>query len=407
VKVTGVGFDKPAAAFTAVFEPINGGPSFPVAVASDPAPTPTTLTLRLPREATALPANTYRVRLRAGADTSVSSEPFTRLARRVVVDTVAGSGAQGLLDGPAAGAQLDRPAAVVAGPAGVLYVADTLNHCIRTVDLAAGVVGTLTPTCRAGFEDGDLARARFSFPRALAVAPDGTLYVAEVGNHRIRRIRLAPGGGGTVDTLAGDGTPGLVDGPGPSARFHAPRGLALAGDGALYVADEENHAVRRVDTATGEVRTVAGDGTAALVDGPAGVARFHSPRGVALGPLGTLYVADALNHAIRRVNTRTGEVTTAAGGDRVSARVLDYPVGVGTAPDGTLYVGDEEGHRLRRVDPVSGAVATLAGEGVAGFRDGEDEAARFSDPIGVSVGPDGVAWVADEENHRIRRVVLE
>ena len=173
--------------------------------------------------------------------------------------------------------------------AGTLYVADSGNHRIRII--AGGQVSTLAGDGTAGFLDGPAISARFNGPVGLALGSDGKLYVADAGNHSIRVIS-----GGQVTTLAGDGTAGYLDGPATGARFNAPAALALDG-GDVYIADTGNQRIRLV--AGGKVSTVAGDNTAGYLDGPAGKARFQDPSGLALLGPKMLVIGDRNNCRLR------------------------------------------------------------------------------------------------------------
>ncbi|HXE71468.1 MAG TPA: hypothetical protein VNO81_02315 [Candidatus Nitrosotenuis sp.] len=219
---------------------------------------------------------------------------------------------------------------------------------------------TLAGGGRPGYRDAVGLRARFDSPSALAVGQDGSVYVADTNNQVIRRI----GPEGKVTTLAGrPGRPGWADGQGSEALFHGPMGLALDADGSLYVADFYNHRIRRVSP-RGEVTTVAGDGRAASRDGPALKGSLKGPRGLALAPGGTLVIAEMLGNRIRTLD-RQGNLGTLAGtgqegvgdGPALQATFL-APASLAVAPDGTVYVGQEANYTLRRITP-QGQVETL------------------------------------------------
>jgi sugar lactone lactonase YvrE len=165
----------------------------------------------------------------------------------------------------------------------------------------------------AGFADGPAATAQFNFPNGVAVAPNGTVYVADRFNNRIRATNPATG---EVTTLAGNGTQGFADGPGNTAQFNDPTGVAVAPNGTVYVADVINNRIRAINPTTGQVTTLAGNGTVGFADGPGNTAQFNDPTGVAVAAGGTVYVADLSNHRIRAINPTTGQVTTLAGGTR-------------------------------------------------------------------------------------------
>lgn len=322
------------------------------------------------------------------------------------VTTLAGSTA-GFADGPGNTAQFLAPTGVAVAPDGTVYVADTTNHRIRTIDPATGQVATLAGTGLAGFADGPGTIAQFNNPFGVSVAADGTVYVADTNNHRIRTINPATGG---VTTLAGTDTAGYVDGPGSTARFNSPFSVAVAPNGTVYVSDYFNHRIREIDPITGEVSTLAGS-SSGFADGPGVDARFNRPAGVAVAPNGTVYVAEHLNHRIRAIDPATGEVSTLAGtgtpgfadGPGNTAQFV-APTGVAVASNGTVYVGDRVNHRIRAIDPASGEVSTFAGTGTAGFADGPSNTAQFDNPSGVAVTPNGTIYVADYGNYRIRKI---
>jgi sugar lactone lactonase YvrE len=270
-----------------------------------------------------------------------------------------------------------------------------------------GVVSTLAGSSK-GFQDGRGTDAMFDYPRGLAVGPDGTVYVADSDNHRIRKISPS----GVVTTFAGS-TQGFSDGVGEGAQFNGPRGLAIDSAGNLYVADRDNNCIREVSP-DGTVSTIAGqrpgEGTETwgYTDGKAGDARFSSPYSLAWSPDGSLYIADVGNNRIRKLSP-DGVVTTLAGSAAGFADGLrpagqfNYLAGLTLGPDGTLYVVDDT--RIRKVSP-KGAVTTLAGSTTQGFLDGTGTGARFTEPYGVAYGPGGILYVSDYDHH-IRKVTLK
>jgi RHS repeat-associated protein len=260
-----------------------------------------------------------------------------------------------------------------------------------------------------GFADGPAAQARFRNLAGIATSADDTIFVADAGNHRIRVVRRQPGGGTptwTVQTLAGDGTAGYRDGPGAQARFNDPQSVAVDAGGDVYVADTGNHRIRRI-APDGVVTTVAGDGVAGYQNGAGAQARFNSPRSLALDPQGNVYVADTGNSAVRFINS-SGQVQTVAGDGTIGMN--DSPNAhfnglAGIAVEGTsvfIYLADSGNHRIRRLD-LSGTVITLTGA-ERGFADGQASAARFADPSGLAVDGSGRIIVADTTNSLVRMV---
>ncbi|RZK55065.1 MAG: hypothetical protein EOO59_10870, partial [Hymenobacter sp.] len=270
-------------------------------------------------------------------------------------------------------------------------------------------VRTLAGTARQrGSADGPGASARFNSPHSVAVGADGTLYVADMDNHTIRKISPA----GLVSTLAGAaGQRGSADGPGSQARFKSPAGLVLAPDGTLYVADAGNSTIRKI-TPAGVVSTVAGAaGRKGTADGTGAAASFTFPHGLALAPGGTLLIADTYAHTIRQFSP-AGLVTTLAGqpgrkgaadGLGTAAR-FSYPSGVAVDAQGNVYVADNGNNTVRKLAP-GGAVTTLAGQpGHRGAADGRGPAASFRVPGSLAAGADGTVYVADYFNATIRQL---
>ena len=328
------------------------------------------------------------------------------LAQRV--ETVAGeAGLKGDADGAArTQARFNNPHGIAADSAGNVYVADRWNHKIRRLS-PDGQVTTLAGTGEVGNQDGPGSQATFHEPWGIAATPDGTLYVADSRNHRVRVISPQ----GLVSTLAGNGASGVVDGPGSSAQFALPTGIAVGRDGYVYVCDHRGHTIRQI-TPGGFVTTLAGSpAQAGYADGMGNEARFDRPYGMEIGPDNHLYIADEWNHRIRRV-TLAGQVTTVAGtgvlgslDGPVDSAQLHYPWDVALAADGTLYIMDGGNHVVRRLIP-GGGVDTYAGEaGTQGAIDGEGPDASFNGATGLALVPGtAVLFVADAYNHLIRRI---
>lgn len=243
---------------------------------------------------------------------------------------------------------------------------------------------------------GKAIHSRFNRPTDITVTTNGWCYVVDTGNNTIRKIA-----NDQTTTVAGAaGQFGKTDGPGEHARFNEPTGAAVARDGTIYVADRYNATVRRIAPG-GLVTTAAGrNGSVGRTDGDSATARFEAPRRLAIDSQGTIYVADTGNHAIRKISP-AGNVTTlftASGGDRMD------PVGLAIDPTGGVLVADVWGHVIRRVDP-DGTMRIVAGiHGSSGSADGLVTAARFNAPEGIAVGNDGAVYVTDSGNHTIRKI---
>ena len=368
-----------------------------------------------------------------------------------VIDTVVGSGWIGD-GGPATQAILRQPGGVASDGLGNSYISETGGHRVRKVD-RSGAITTFAGTGVAGFsgDDGPATQAQLSSPYGLAADIFGNLYIADLGNARVRRVSIdgkittVAGGGtppltaprnlaaddagnlyisdfgghrvlklatdGVLTTIAGTGTPGYSGDGGlaTAARLAYPAGLAVAFDGALYLADSANHAVRRISS--GVITTVASVGT------PVGIALdlfadlYVADVEVAvllrIPPTGTLpplripasdvaratdlsmYVADSAAGVVRRI-ALSGEITVAAGGPAPDA-LLNHPSGVAADPSGNVYIADRDNHRLRRV-AVDGTITTIA------------SAVPWSEPSGVSVDGAGNIYVVDPGLRQVLRI---
>ncbi len=286
---------------------------------------------------------------------------------------------------------------VAAAPDGNLYVADGETNRIWRI-APDGAVSTVA--------------ANLNTPSALALAPDGTLVVADTGSHTIKRVELASG---QVKLVAGtEKSAGFADGSGAEARFNGPVGVAVGADGTVFVADTYNDRIRAIDAA-GSVRTLAGGGEPGYRDAGAGTdARFDTPCGVAVDADGALVVADTGNHRLRRV-TREGVVTTIAGtgepdgaDGKPEAASFNEPTGVAVDADGTIYVVDAGGAAVRVFHRgFWPEIYTLAGGRYHGLADGALDGARLSRPAGVAVTGEGTLVVADSGNKLVRAVTRE
>ncbi|HEY9897764.1 MAG TPA: hypothetical protein V6D00_01160 [Pantanalinema sp.] len=318
------------------------------------------------------------------------------------VGTFAGMPTQkGFADGPGRVALFDGVNDLVFDNAGNLYASELYNRRIRRIT-PSGEVSTLAGDGTQACVDGVGTSARLSGASAMAFDGVNSLYFTEyVDGARVRRLTL----GGTLTTVAGTATPGYLDGPALSAQFNQSFGLCILGNGDLLIGDQSNNRIRRLSG--GVVSTFAG-GAAGSTDGATGSALFKGPCSVQPGVDGAVYVVDYMNHAIRRISA-SGTVTTFAGlaaspgfvdGLGSAARFSD-PVGMKIDSAGNLYLADSGNHAIRKISP-SGAVTTIAGTGVSGSRDGAVGIAQFYRPYGVAVDSRGNVYVADNLNHTIR-----
>ncbi|BFH69923.1 hypothetical protein J27TS7_26640 [Paenibacillus dendritiformis] len=353
----------------------------------------------------------------------------------------AGSGVPGAADGKPDQARFRYPAGLLAGKNGLLLIADTYNHLIRRAD-AAGQVTTLAGQVRmasgtgepnGGWADGKSAEARFHRPMGMAEDREGNLYIADAGNHVIRKLDKS----GRLTTVAGSGLAGWKDGAGSEARFNEPRDVAVAEDGSLYVADALNHVIRRID-GNGNVTTlnarskriveyapgaVAAGGDYA--DGKLSECKFNEPSSLAFTPSGDLVVSDTGNQRLRLIDLKRKRVTTLAGAGSVasysskfpdarlyaaggyrdgkaSEALFNGPAGIAVTAEGGIVVADRWNHAVRYI--YDGKVYTLSGGGRTGHENGWAEQATFREPMDVAVLSNGTIAVADGFNNSIRLI---
>lgn len=329
-----------------------------------------------------------------------------------VVVTLAGRrGQAGYIDGAGADAMFQMPSGITV-MGSVLYVADTDNQIIRRVDKNSGQTVTIAGSARTlGVADGIGSDSRFNYP--LGIANDGEfLFIADSRNHTIRRLDTLTG---EVITLAGKaGESGFSDGSLANARFSYPSGLFLK-EGELFVSEIGNDLIRVIDLVNGTVSTIAGTPrVSGSADGPPGIGRFNSPADIAIAG-DYIYATDMNNNIIRSVNISTGEIETIAGSPSNTGATDDSgdnsrfstPGGI-TIEGNTLYIADTFNHIIRRVDVETGAVTTIAGKaGVPGATDSSESSAVFNSPTDVIADESGeYVYIVDTDNHIIRSMNL-
>lgn len=282
--------------------------------------------------------------------------------RSGVITTIAGNGTAGYGGdgGPALQAALNEPYGVVVDRAGNVYIADRKNACVRRIDAASGIITTFAGTGAPGYsgDGGPAAEAGLAEPNGLAFDPEERrLYIADVADHRVRLVGLASG---TITTLAGTGA-AEHSGDGGAARaagVFGARAVKVGGDGTVYLLERQGSSLRRVDPVNGVITTLAGTGARGYGGdgGPAAAAVFDAPKEMALDRDGSLVIVDTENHAIRRIDRATGNVETIVGGRQggggdggpATAAGLDRPHGAVVGPDGAIYIGDTNNHRIRK-----------------------------------------------------------
>jgi YD repeat-containing protein len=315
-------------------------------------------------------------------------------------------------DGAAAtGAEMNSPHGIVVAPDGTAYVSEEAGHSIRKID-ASGNITTIAGNGSPGFagDGGPAKNAQLQNPMGLALGSDGSLYIADSANFRVRKI--APDG--TISTFAGTGTSGNTGdgGAATSATFEQPHALAFGPDGSLYVADFSACTIRLISS-SGIISTVVGNGTCGYAGdgGPANKANISSPTGIAVAKDGTLYIAERTNFTIRKVDP-SGVISTYAGtagsfgysgdGGPASDALLTYPHTVDVGNDGNVYFTDEGNAVVRRIDS-SGAITTVAGGGSSNASGVPALSEGFALPRVIYVHKDGSIWLADYVNQTIKR----
>ena len=309
----------------------------------------------------------------------------TPIGWKAHVTTLAGDGSPAFRDGTQAA--FSDPFGIAVAADGTVYVADAgENNRIRKITLD-GTVSTLAGGSE-GFSDGTAAGASFNTPSGLALNKDGVLFVADTGNNRIRKITAE----GQVSTIAGDGTPGYADGPAAQAKFNGPIGIAVDQRGNIFVADSYNDRIRMI-TSEGQVSTVAGQGTPGYADGDRNVAQFDTPCGIITAADGSLIVADTGNDRLRKI-TPEGNVTTLAITEHLSS-----PLGLASTHDGFLYITELDRSRIVQIAP-DGTARTVAGD--------SPDQPRFHQATSVAIGPHSnkpaELYVADSGNYLIRKL---
>lgn len=323
--------------------------------------------------------------------------------------------------GSATEARLNNPRGVAVDGTGNLYIADSSNDRIRRVDRRTGIITTIAGSGERGFsgDDGLATAAALYFPHGLAVDEAGNLYFADAGNHRIRKV---DGNTGIIATVAGTGRTELyrASGPATAIGLHAPRGIALDEAGNLYIADSHQGCVRKVDP-EGWLTTVAGSNPRSAKKG-ADPQYLMNPVGLAVGSDGQIYWADSTLNRVKKADlrhtdpaTKNGWITIAAGngtmgfsGDGSIAREakLAAPAAVAFDSRGHLYIADHNNQRIRRVDAKTGIITTIAGTGERNFSGdgGPATEATFNAPSGLAFDAEDNLYIADAQNHRIRRI---
>lgn len=312
----------------------------------------------------------------------------------------------------ATGTVLMRPAGVAFDAAGNLYIADTDDNLILQVS-QVGILSTVAGTGEQGYsgDNGSAKSAVLDSPAGVAVDAAGNIYIADTHNNRIRKVTS-----GTITTIAGTGAAGFSGdgGAAASALLNLPTALAVDTAGNLYIADTNNHRIRKISGTV--ITTVAGDGEQLYLND--GVAATHtgldSPSGIAVDAAGNLYIADTLNQRVRKVTLSSGLISTVAGngtksfagdGGFATSASLARPRGLAAAADGSIYFADSDNHRIRNINSF-GTISTVAGNGTQGFSGdtGPANLGMLDTPHAVAISS-GTAAIADTNNQRVREIL--
>ena len=317
------------------------------------------------------------------------------------VSTVAGT-TPGYFDAPGEFAQFSGVTGICADNTGNIYLVDSGNNRIRKIDTTNdNMVSTFAGSGVEGYEDGIGTTAAFAGPNGICIDTQNNLYITDFWNYKIRKITPA----GVVTTVAGT-TQGFTDGNGITAKFGYLEGICIDSQNNLYVADAGNHKIRKI-TPTGIVSTVAGT-ISGYLDGAGSVAKFDYPNGICIDSNNNLYVAEAFGAKIRRitpsniVNTIAGSNSGFLNGQGISAKFF-YPTGICTDNLGNLFVADNGNHKIRKI-ATTGMVTTYAGIDY-GFLDGDINTALFCSPQGIMTTVDGTIYVTQAcGNPSIRKI---
>ena len=334
-------------------------------------------------------------------DQTYSYPPPAPTNEKWIVTTVAGDGTPEFADGSAASAKFHFPNDVLVTNDGTIYVSDGDNSRIRKI--SGGQVSTFAGS-DFGIKNGSGSLAEFEFPTSLAIDGNGNIYVSDVRDPRIRKSNLLA----DISTYAGIATEGFQDGNADAAKFGEEKNIVSDTEGNLYVADAQNNSIRKISV-SGNVTTIAGTATSGFQNGSGGAAKFNFPDGIAIDAQGNLFISDGSNFRIRKI-TPQGEVSTFAGtgtqgwtDGTVDKAQFQYPGDMVADKQGNLYVIDLS--RIRKITP-QGVVTTIAGS-EDGYADGEGASAKFYTPFGIGIDSQGNIYVADTNNNRIRKISLE
>jgi len=334
------------------------------------------------------------------------------IAAEKKIETIAGNGKEGFSQD-----QINNPYGLTTGPDGALYICEIGNHVVRRLDLKTKKLTIVAGTGKMGYAgDGGLAtEALLNEPYEIRFDKAGNMFFVEMKNNIVRRVDAKTK---LISTVAGNGTAGFSGDGGPAvkAQFKQPHSIQFDPQGNLLICDIANNRIRKVDMKTGTIDTYAGTGEKKpVVDGaPLAGTALNGPRALDLDPKGNLYLALREGNAVYRIDPKEGKIHHIAGtgekgytGDNGPAKLakLNGPKGIAWSPDGGVYIADTESHTIRRIDLKTGVITTAAGTGERG--DGPESspaACKMARPHGIFVDKKGVVYIGDSEAHRVRRL---
>ena len=340
------------------------------------------------------------------------------------ITTVAGTAGKAGYGGDAAAAtsaKLDNPRKIALDSSGNLYIADTVNNAIRKVTASTGIITTVAGDGTPGNsgDNGVATNAALNSPNGVAVDSSGNIYIADTGNNVIREVSASSG---VIERVAGKGTSGYSgdEGYATNATLNSPNGVALDSSGDIYIADTNNDVIRKVTASNDIIMTVAGSGSAGYSGdkGAATSAKLTIPDSVAVDSSGNIYIADTGNNVIREASASSGDIATIAGngtsgysgdnGAATSAK-LSIPNGVAVDSSGNTYVADTGNNVIREIVASSSEIKTVAGTGTSGYSgdNGKSTSAKLNSPYGVALDSSGDIYIADTGNDIIREDTIK